>query len=106
LGADRKLSFERQLQTPHVRTSDQSGMRPLRVGLAWAGNPRYKADRQRSTKLDTLIPLLRTPGINWISLQKGPGADQLAGLAGRVFVWDGASRDVDLAETAALLATV
>ena len=106
LGADRKRAYERQLQTPSVRTIDQPGIRPLRVGLAWAGNPRYKADRQRSIKLDTLLPLLRTPGINWISLQKGPGADQLSALAGRVFVWDGASRDVDLAETAALLATL
>jgi tetratricopeptide (TPR) repeat protein len=106
LGADRALAFQRQLQTPYARTNGWPGMRPLRVGLAWAGNPRYKADRQRSIKLDTLLPLLRTPGINWISLQKGPGVEQLSGLAGRVFVWDGASRDVDLAETASLLATL
>jgi ADP-heptose:LPS heptosyltransferase len=57
-------------------------------------------------KLDTLIPLLRTPGIDWISLQKGPAAEQLSGIAGQVFVWDGASRDADLAQTAALLATL
>jgi hypothetical protein len=78
----------------------------LRVGLAWAGNPRYKADRNRSIKLATLLPLLRIPGINWISLQKGPATEQLSGLAGNVFVWDGASRDADLADTAALLATL
>jgi hypothetical protein len=106
LGADRALAFQRQQKTPYVRTIDQAGIHPLRVGLAWAGNPRYKADRQRSMKLHTLLPLLRTPGINWISLQKGPGADQLSSIAGNVFVWDGASRDVDLAETAALLATL
>jgi tetratricopeptide (TPR) repeat protein len=106
LGVDRKRAFARQLQTPNVRAADQSRIRPLRVGLAWAGNPGYKADRQRSIKLDTLVPLLHTPGINWISLQKGSGAEQLSGIAGRVFVWDGASRDVDLAETAALLATL
>jgi hypothetical protein len=49
---------------------------------------------------------LRAPGINWISLQKGPGAEQLSGIAGSVFVWDGSSGDRDLAETAALLATL
>jgi tetratricopeptide (TPR) repeat protein len=106
LGADRKRAFARRLETPFAQTTGQSRIGPLRVGVAWAGNPGYKADRQRSIKLDTLIPLLRTPGINWVSLQKGPGAEQLSELAGNVFVWDGASRDVDLAETAALLATL
>jgi Flp pilus assembly protein TadD len=106
LGANRKRAFERQLQTPYVRTTDKPGIRSMRVGLAWAGNPGYKGDRQRSIKLDTLFPLLRTPGINWISLQKGPAAEQLSSIAGSVFVWDGSSRDRDLAETAALLATL
>jgi tetratricopeptide (TPR) repeat protein len=106
LAADRKRALERQLQTPYVRTNDRPGMRPLRVGVAWAGNPRYKADRQRSIKLATLLPLLRMPGINWISLHKGPGAEQLSGIAGSVFVWDGSSGDRDLAETAALLAAL
>ena len=78
----------------------------LRVGMAWAGNPRYKADRLRSMRLATLLPLLRTPGFTWISLQKGEAAAQLAALPDDVFVWDGSSRDLDLAETAALLATL
>jgi tetratricopeptide (TPR) repeat protein len=110
LGADPLLAFERRAQTPHVRPGLGSGhdlaRQPLRVGLAWAGNPRYKGDRQRSMELKTLLPLLRTPGINWISLQKGDAAEQLSSVAGNVFVWDGSSADHDLAETAALLATV
>jgi ADP-heptose:LPS heptosyltransferase len=57
-------------------------------------------------ELKTLLPLLRTPGINWISLQKGEAAEQLSGVAGDVFVWDGSSGDRDLAETAAQLATL
>jgi tetratricopeptide (TPR) repeat protein len=80
--------------------------RPLRIGLAWAGNPRYKADRQRSMHLESLFPLLRTPGITWVSLQKGAAAEQLACLPGDLFVWDGCSRDRDLAETAAQVATL
>ncbi len=78
----------------------------LRVGLAWAGNPHYKADRLRSACLSTLMPLLRTTGFTWISLQKGEAAAQLAGLPDDVFVCDGSSRDRDLAETAALVATL
>jgi tetratricopeptide (TPR) repeat protein len=78
--------------------------RALRIGLAWAGNPRYKADCKRSMTLPTLLPLLRRDGVTWISLQKGAGADQLAKLPGDVFIWDGSSADKNLAETAALVA--
>ncbi len=78
----------------------------LRVGLAWAGNPRYKADRQRSMALDTLLPLLRLAGIQWISLQKGPAAEQISALPADVELLDGASRDRDLAATAALIDTL
>jgi tetratricopeptide (TPR) repeat protein len=86
----------------------------VRVGLAWAGNPRYKADRQRSLRLETLLPLLRAgqreAGVDWISLQKGEAPEQTAAqitaLPAGVTVQDGSSRDRDLAETAALLATL
>jgi tetratricopeptide (TPR) repeat protein len=110
LGGDPRLAFEKRLGTPHLRadppSNPDSAQPSLRVGLAWAGNPRYKADRQRSMEAKALLPLLRTPGINWISLQKGEAAEQLSGLAGSVFVWDGSSADKDLAETAAMLATL
>jgi hypothetical protein len=74
--------------------------------LAWAGNPRYKADAQRSMELKTLLPLLGAPGVTWISLQKGPAAEQLSEIGSSAFVWDGSSEDEDLAETAATLATL
>ena len=77
-----------------------------RVGLAWAGNPRYKADRNRSMHLNTLRPLLRTPGFHWFALQKGAAAAQLADLPGDVRVEDGSSQEKDLAEAAALIATL
>jgi tetratricopeptide (TPR) repeat protein len=106
LGADPELAREKRRQLPGIRPKAGSGVRPLRVGLAWAGNPRYKADRRRSVKLATLLPLLRAPGLTWIALQKGEAAEQLAALPGDVFVWDGSGRDRDLAETAALVATL
>ncbi|MGA2167034.1 MAG: tetratricopeptide repeat protein [Terracidiphilus sp.] len=106
LGADLELALQKRVRTPYVRPDLGPWERSLRVGLAWAGNPRYKADRQRSIALETLLPLLRIPGINWISLQKGAAAEQLFALPGNVFVWDGSSRDRDLAETAALMATL
>jgi len=88
------------------RRTFPDGLPGLRIGLAWAGNPRYKADRQRSMRLGTLLPLLRTVKANWISLQKGESAAQLAELPAGICVQDGSSRDRDLAETAALLATL
>jgi tetratricopeptide (TPR) repeat protein len=75
-----------------------------RIGFAWAGNPRYKADHQRSVHLSVLLPLLSAVDATWISLQKGEPAEQLAGLPEDLPVWDGSSRDQDLAETAALVA--
>lgn len=77
----------------------------MRVGLAWAGNPKYKADRMRSMHLSVLVPLLRALDVNWISLQKEK-AEQLAELPGDVFVLDGSSQEKNLAETAALVATL
>ncbi|MGA7341531.1 MAG: tetratricopeptide repeat protein [Terracidiphilus sp.] len=77
-----------------------------RIGLAWAGNPRYKADHQRSIRLEALLPLLVAVRATWISLQKGEAAEQLAALPNGIPVLDGSSRDRDLAQTAALLATL
>jgi len=102
LAADPALALEKRMQFPDL----QPGERSLRVGLAWAGNPKYKADHQRSTLVKTFLPLLRTPSVTWISLQKGKPSEQLADLPDDVFVQDGSSRDRDLAETAALVATL
>ncbi|MEP6834008.1 MAG: tetratricopeptide repeat-containing glycosyltransferase family protein [Gemmatimonas sp.] len=51
------------------------GNRKLRVGLAWAGQPKHQNDRNRSLKLEALRPLFNVPGIEWFSLQKGDGAE-------------------------------
>jgi tetratricopeptide (TPR) repeat protein len=97
LGADEEQAAEKLAQFPCVRPGP-------RVGLAWAGNPKYKADRARSLRLKTLLPLLRAVDATWVSLQKGEAAEQLADLPDDVFVWDGSSQDRDLADTAAILA--
>jgi tetratricopeptide (TPR) repeat protein len=103
LGAGPELASAKRIEFPGL---PPNGDKPLRVGLAWAGNPRYKADCQRSLKLTALLPLVRTPGITWIALQKGLAAEQLATLPGDVSILDGSSHDLDLAETAALMATL
>ncbi len=99
LGADPALALEKRAEFAEIGSG-------LRVGLAWAGNPGYKADRARSMQLATLLPLLREVDATWVSLQKGGAAEQLAGLPHDVCVCDGSSRERDLAETAALVATL
>jgi len=71
-----------------------------------AGNPRYKADRRRSTQLKTFWPLLKTAGVTWISLQKGAAAAQLKDVPDELAILDGAGGDRDLADTAALIDTL
>lgn len=50
----------------------------LNVGLVWAGNPQFSGDRTRSTRLETVLPLLNVPGCRIFSLQKGEAEKQLA----------------------------
>jgi tetratricopeptide (TPR) repeat protein len=52
----------------------------FRIGIAWQGNPRYPLDRKRSFPLARFAPLARRPGVRLISLQNGPGTEQLRTL--------------------------
>jgi hypothetical protein len=52
--------------------------RYFRTGIAWQGNPTYRADRQRSIPLAHFKRLGDLPGVRLISLQKGHGAKQLS----------------------------
>ncbi len=99
IGSDAELAAEK-LGASHAAPDR------LRIGLAWAGNPRYKADGARSVHLQTLLPLLHNVDAHWISLQKGEAAAQLGELPGDVSVVDGSSADRDLADTAALVAAL
>ncbi|HVX16307.1 MAG TPA: tetratricopeptide repeat protein [Pirellulales bacterium] len=55
----------------------------FRVGIVWQGNSRYPWDRHRSTKLADFEPLARVPGVQLVSLQKGPGSEQIGGAEGK-----------------------
>ncbi len=60
--------------------------RIIKVGIAWQGNSRNRADRWRSFPLRSLAPLAEVPGVRLISLQKSEGTEQLAELQGRFTV--------------------
>jgi tetratricopeptide (TPR) repeat protein len=48
----------------------------VKVGLVWAGNPRFKEDRTRSLNLQQLAPIAASRGVKFYSLQKGPAGEQ------------------------------
>jgi Flp pilus assembly protein TadD len=64
----------------------------FKIGIAWQGSPTHQADRQRSIPLAHFAPLSRLPGVRLISLQKGPGCEQLANFAARHPILDLGSR--------------
>jgi tetratricopeptide (TPR) repeat protein len=97
LGADPALAREKRMLLEEMGAGS-------RVGLCWAGNPRYKGDRERSMHVKTLLPLLQIGSVSWISLQKGEAARQIEDLPAGARLWDGSSIERDLAETAALIA--
>lgn len=49
----------------------------LRVGLIWAGNPRYAGDRDRSPGLAPLLPILQVAGCRFFGMQVGPGREEM-----------------------------
>ncbi len=66
--------------------------RGKRIGLVWQGDPMHSNDRHRSIPLRLFAPLARAVGTELISLQRGPGSEQI----------DSASADVPLFDTAKL----
>jgi hypothetical protein len=102
LAADReRLAFWRQ------RMADLAG---FRVGIHWQGNPQSPLEPWRSMPLACFEPLAHVPGVRLISLQKGPGTEQLSALGGRFEVVD-FSRTLDVArgpfmDTAALISVL
>jgi tetratricopeptide (TPR) repeat protein len=83
-----------------------AGRPGLKVGIAWQGSTRHRRDRQRSIPLEQFEALARVEGVRLVSLQKGPGSEQVRALAGRFPVAELPGLDERLGpfvETAAVL---
>ena len=52
------------------RISGWANRKALRIGLAWAGNPKHANDHRRSIPLAALAPLLATPEACFVALQR------------------------------------
>jgi tetratricopeptide (TPR) repeat protein len=88
------------------------GLKGLRVGLVWGGNPRaseatYRAvDQRRSCGLAALAPLGRVSGVDLVSLQKGVAAGQAQRPPPCMVLHDWTQHIGDFADTAALIETL
>ncbi len=80
LSADEKLVQHWRGKLPGADT--------FKIGIAWQGSPQYRDDRQRSIPLVHFAALADVTGVQLISLQKGPGTEQMGALAGRFTVTD------------------
>jgi tetratricopeptide (TPR) repeat protein len=90
----RYSTFDANKLAPDVGHTADTGHRTskveheLKVGIAWQGTPAFRYDRQRSIPLTLFAPLASVEGVQLISLQKGPGTDQLRALEGRFPIVD------------------
>ena len=75
----------------------------LKVGIAWAGNPEYRADARRSLHLDMLRSLATVPGVSFVSLQKGPAVAQVDAASGLLPLVRFDAELHDFSDTAALM---
>ena len=102
-------------QVPYLRAEPglvatwRKQLEPLcgfKVGIAWQGNPKNPEDRYRSCALTCFDALAAVEGVRLVSLQKGPGTDQLPPLATRfpiLDLGDGLDREAAFIDTAAVL---
>ncbi|MEM5311520.1 tetratricopeptide repeat-containing glycosyltransferase family protein [Paraburkholderia sp. JHI869] len=84
--------------------------RHFQVGVVWAGDPRpdqpasNAMDRRRSMTAESLLPILRVPGVNFVSLQKGESAQrQIADIPPELRPFDPMNEVEDFADTAAII---
>ena len=71
----------------------------LNVGIAWAGKPSHRNDRNRSAGIEPFIDLLGTPGAAFHSLQVGPRSADLVSNGCAGLIRDHSSNISDFANT-------
>ena len=96
------LNLSQHWQKKVAETSSDSATR--KIGLVWKSGEIFRFHKTRTMHLEQLRPLLQIPGIDWFSLQKGPGVDQIAatGLSGTII--NLMDEVTDFADTAAIIA--
>jgi Flp pilus assembly protein TadD len=78
----------------------------VKVGLAWAGSPSHKNDRNRSIELARLATLREATGARFFSLQKGKMPTEAKATPAGVDLVDWSDELNDFADTASLIANL
>lgn len=75
----------------------------MRVGIAWAGRKAHQYDARRSLTFEKLSPLLNTPFVTWVSLQKWAPEEVRPQIPKEIDWVDWTEELIDFADTAALV---
>ena len=81
-----------------------------KVGIAWTGGMKNTFSERRSMSLEDMLPILKTPGVTWVSLQyKDPTAEIRAferkhGI--KIHHWKRGAESADYDDVAALVASL
>jgi tetratricopeptide (TPR) repeat protein len=110
------LAFATELATipapiPYVAPADQDvalwrerlPRRRPRIGLVWSGERSHDNDRNRSLRLETLLPLLQTPDVTFVSLQHEVRDEDTGLLREQPAIVHVGDRLRDFADTAAVI---
>ena len=95
--------------TPYLFSNDNSvHLKNLQeknknVGIVWAGSPKHKNARNRSTQLSNFLPLASLPGVQLFSLQAGSRRADLKRIINETTIIDATSEINDYADTAAII---
>jgi Tfp pilus assembly protein PilF len=83
-----------------ARLADVEG---FKVGIHWQGNSKFATDHLRSIPLECFAPLAEVPDVKLVSLQKGPGREQLHDVTQDWSILDLADELTDFHESAAVM---
>jgi len=95
---------------PYIRPPDIGSVRlptsvgrQIKVGVAWAGKPTHRNDRNRSVPFGYFLDLMGVPGFTMFSLQKGDRAKDLETMSSEALIMDLNEKLGDFADTAAVI---
>lgn len=66
-------------RVPYLLPNLERNSIPRRVGIVWAGSVGFLNDHNRSATIEAFAPLFDVPGLEFVSLQVGPRADEANG---------------------------
>jgi hypothetical protein len=102
-------------EIPYLRTNadlaskwgERMGERRLpRIGIAWAGSAVHKNNSKRSIALERFAPLLKTQGVEFVSIQKELGRSDAIVLEDHASVLNVGEQLGDFTDTAAVISSL